>query len=330
MQVPTVTKFVILSFSNHPDMNLILFVVFLCIYIVTVLGNILIIVVINIDSTLHTLMYFFLRILSFLDFCYTSVTLPKMLANLLSENKHISFSSCAVQMFFFLFFGITECFLLASMAYDRYSAICNPLRYVAIMNKRVCIQLTGGSWICGMLVAVGHTTSVFTLPFCGSNVTNHFFCDIQPVLKLVCWDTSWIEIQIIMGAAFTLMMPLLLSLVSYICIVSTILRIRSTEDRRRAFSTCSSDLIVVTLCYRTALIIYVRPKSSYGLGVDKLSSLFYSVGIALLNPIIYNFRNKEVKDALRKITMKIFLKNQIIFLQSHEPLRNISQVVSQS
>nr|XP_048676572.1 olfactory receptor 10C1-like [Caretta caretta] len=304
----SVTEFVILGFSNDPDTNLILFVVFLCIYIVTVLGNILIIVVIYVDLTLHTPMYFFLRNLSFLDLCYTSVTLPKMLANLLSENKNISFSSCAVQMFFFLFFGITECFLLASMAYDRYNAICSPLRYTAIMNKRVCIQLTGGSWICGTLVAMGHTTSVFTLPFCGSNVINHFFCDIQPVLKLVCWNTYWIEIQIIAGAAFALMMPLLLSLVSYICIISTILRIRSTEGRRRAFSTCSSHLIVVTLCYGTAFIIYVRPKSSYGMGVDKLFSLFYSVGIALLNPIIYSFRNKEVKDALRKIAMKIFLK----------------------
>ncbi|XP_067417502.1 olfactory receptor 10C1-like [Emydura macquarii macquarii] len=287
-------------------MNSILFLVFLCIYIITVLGNILIVVVIYVDPALHTPMYFFLRNLSFLDVCYTSVTLPKMLANLLSENKTISFASCAVQMFFFLFFGITECFLLASMAYDRYSAICNPLRYTAIMNKRVCIQLTCGSWICGTLVAVGHTTAVFTLPFCGSNVINHFFCDIQPVLKLVCWDTYWIEVQIIVGAAFALMMPLLLSLLSYICIICTILKIRSAEGRRRTFSTCSSHLIVVTLCYGTALIIYARPKSSYGLGVDKLFSLFYSVGIAILNPIIYSFRNKEVKDALWKIAMKIF------------------------
>uniref|UniRef100_A0A8C8RF76 Olfactory receptor n=1 Tax=Pelusios castaneus TaxID=367368 RepID=A0A8C8RF76_9SAUR len=287
----SLTEFVLLGFSNHPDVNLTLFVVFLF------LGNILIIIIIYVNPALHSPMYFFLKNLSFLDLCYTSVTLPKMLANLLLNNKTISFASCAVQMFFFLFFGLTECFLLASMAYDRYSAICNPLRYTAIMNKRVCIQLTGGSWICGTLVAMEHTISVFTLPFCGSNVINHFFCDIQPVLKLVCWDTSWIEIQIIVGAAFTLMMPLLLSLVSYICIISTILKIRSAEGRRRAFSTCSSHLIVVTLCYGTALIMYVRPKSSYGLNGDKLLSLFYSVGIAILNPIIYSFRNKEVKDA---------------------------------
>ncbi|XP_067399128.1 olfactory receptor 10C1-like [Emydura macquarii macquarii] len=302
----SVTEFVLLGFSSHPDMNSILFLVFLCVYIITVLGNILIVVVIYVDPALHTPMYFFLRNLSFLDIFYTSVTLPKMLANHLSENKTISFANCAVQMFFFLFFGVTECFLLASMAYDRYSAICNPLRYTAIMNKRVCIQLTAGSWVCGILAAVEHTATVFTLPFCGSNVINHFFCDIQPVLKLVCWDTYWIEVHIIVGVAFTLMMPLLLSLLSYICIISTILKIRSAEGRRRTFSTCSSHLIVVTLCYGTALIIYARPKSSYGLGVNKLFSLFYSVGIAILNPIIYSFRNKEVKDALRKMTMNIF------------------------
>ncbi|XP_067399125.1 olfactory receptor 10C1-like [Emydura macquarii macquarii] len=302
----SVTEFVILGFSNHPDMNSILFVIFLFIYIITVLGNILIIVVINVDPALHIPMYFFLRNLSFLEICYTSVTLPKMLANLLSEDKTISFVGCAVQMYFFLFFGGTECFLLASMAYDRYRAICNPLHYTAIMNKRVCIQLTGGSSLCGILVAMGHTTFVFTLPFCGSNEINHFFCEIQPVLKLVCGDTYWIEFQIIVGAAFVLMLPFMLILVSYICIISTILKIRSAEGRHRAFSTCSSHLIVVTLCYGTALIMYVSPKSGFSPDVNKLLSLFYSVVTPVLNPIIYSLTNKEMKDALRKTGMKVF------------------------
>uniref|UniRef100_A0A8C8RG42 Olfactory receptor n=1 Tax=Pelusios castaneus TaxID=367368 RepID=A0A8C8RG42_9SAUR len=293
-------KFVLLGFSNHPDMNLILFVVFLCTYIITVLGNILIVVVINVDPALHTPMYFFLRNLSFLEICYTSVTLPKMLAILLSEDKTISFVGCAVQMYFFLFFAVTECFLLASMAYDRYSAICNPLRYTAIMDKRICIQMATSSWICGILVALGHTTFVFTLPFCGSNVINHFFCEIQPVLKLVCRDTYWNEIQIIVAAAFVLMMPFFLILVSYISIISTILKMQSAEGRRRAFSTCSSHLIVVTLFYGTALIMYVRPKSN----ANKLFSLFYTVVTPILNPVIYSLRNKEVKDALRKTGMK--------------------------
>ncbi|XP_006128350.2 olfactory receptor 10C1-like [Pelodiscus sinensis] len=302
----SVTEFVILGFSDHPDMNLVLFVLFLFIYILTVLGNFLLILVIVVDPALHTPMYFFLRNLSFLDVCYTSVTVPKMLANLLSDSKTISFASCAVQMFFFLFFGLTECFLLASMAYDRYSAICNPLHYMAIMNKGVCLQLTAGSWVCGTLVAVGHTSSLFTLPFCGPNTINHFFCDIQAVLKLVCGNTYWIEIQIILGAGFALLMPLLMSLLSYVAIISTILKIKTAEGRRRAFSTCSSHLIVVTLCYGTALITYARPKSSYGMGEVKIFSLFYSVGIAVLNPIIYSFRNKEVKNALRKIPITFF------------------------
>ncbi|XP_065270304.1 olfactory receptor 10C1-like isoform X2 [Emys orbicularis] len=301
-----VTQFVILGFSNHTDGNIILFVVFLCIYIITVLGNILIIIAISVDPALHTPMYFFLRNLSFLEICYTSVTLPKMLSNLLSEDKTISFAGCAVQLYFFLFFGVTECCLLASMAYDRYCAICNPLRYTAIMNKRVCIQLSGGSWICGTLVALEHTIFIFTLPFCGSNVINHFFCEIQPVLKLVCGDTYWNEIQIIVGAAVILILPLLLILVSYTCIISTILKIRSAKGRRRAFSTCSSHLIVVTLFYGTALIMYVHPKSSFSPDVNKLLSLFYSVVTPTLNPIIYSLRNKEVKDALRKTGMKIF------------------------
>uniref|UniRef100_A0A8C4WKF0 Olfactory receptor n=1 Tax=Gopherus evgoodei TaxID=1825980 RepID=A0A8C4WKF0_9SAUR len=292
----SMTKFVLLGFSNHTDTNLILFVVFLCIYIITVLGNVLIIIVINVNPALHMPMYFFLRNLSFLEVCYTSVTLPKMLANLLSEDKTISFSGCAVQMYLFLFFAVTECFLLASMAYDRYSAICNPLRYTAIMDKRVCIQLAMNSWICGILVALGHTTFVFTLPFCGSHVINHFFCEIQPpVLKLIS-----------VGAAFVLMMPFMLILVSYICIISTILKIRSAEGRRRAFSTCSSHLIVMMLFYGMALIMYVRPKSSFSPDVNKLLSLFYSVVTQILNPIIYSLRNKEVKDALRKTGMKVF------------------------
>ncbi|XP_074838419.1 olfactory receptor 10C1-like [Carettochelys insculpta] len=299
-------KFVLLGFSNHPDMNLILFLAFLCLYIITVLGNLLIIIVINVDPALHTPMYFFLRNLSVLEICYTSVTVPKMLVNLLSEDKSISFGGCAVQLYFFLFFAVTECFLLASMAYDRYSAICNPLRYMSIMSKRVCNKLAASSWITGILVALGHTTFVFQLPFCGSNIIDHFFCEIQPLLKLVCRDTYWNEIQIIVAAAFVLLIPFLLIVVSYICIISTILKMQSAEGRRRAFSTCSSHLIVVTLFYGTALVMYVRPKSSFSPEVNKLLSLFYSVFTPIVNPIIYSLRNKEVKDALRKTGMKVF------------------------
>ncbi|XP_030395319.1 olfactory receptor 10C1-like [Gopherus evgoodei] len=268
--------------------------------------NILIIIAISVDPALHTLMCFFLGNLSFLEMCCTSVTLPKMLANLLSEDKTISFAGCAVQMYFFLFFGGTECFLLAAMAYDRYCAVCNPRRYTAIMNKRVYMQLSGGSYICGMLVALKHTIFIFTLPFCGPNVINHFLCEIQPLLKLVCRDTYWNEIQIIVGAAIILILPLLLILVSYTFVISTILKISSAEGRCKIFSTCSSHLIVVTLFCGMALIMYVRLKSSFSPDVNKLLSLFYSVVTPTLNPIIYSLRNKEVKDALRKTGMKIF------------------------
>ncbi|NXU33370.1 O10C1 protein, partial [Thalassarche chlororhynchos] len=243
-------------------------------------------------------MYFFLRNLSFLEICYTSVTLPRVLVNLLSSDTSISFAGCAAQMYFFLFFGATECCLLAAMAYDRYRAICNPLHYMDIMNKKVCMQLAACSWICGNLVALGHTTFIFSLPFCGSNVINHFFCEIQPVLMLVCGDTYWNELQIILAAAFVILMPFLLILVSYSLIISAILKIRSAKGRYKAFSTCFSHLLVVTLFYGTAVFIYIRPKSSYSLDVDKVLSLFYSVVTPILNPVIYSLRNREVKGAL--------------------------------
>ncbi|XP_067411450.1 olfactory receptor 10C1-like [Emydura macquarii macquarii] len=300
-----VTEFVILGFSNHLHMAHLLFLLFVCIYFITVLGNILIILIIKVDPALHTPMYFFLRNLSFLEICYTSVTLPKMLANLLSEDKTISFVGCAAQMYFFLVFGATECCLLAVMAYDHYSAIRNPLRYVDIMNKRVCIQLAAGSWICGSLAALGHTVFIFTRSFCGSNVINHFFCEIQPVLMLVCGGTYWNEVQIIVAAAFLIMMPFMLILVSYIRIISTILKMKSAKGRHRAFSTCSSHLTVVALFYGTAVFIHIRPKSSYSLDVDKFLSLLYSVVTPILNPIIYSLRNKDVKGAIRRMGIKI-------------------------
>lgn len=303
--ITSVKTFILLGFSNAPRWQILFFVIFLCIYIATVLGNLLIIVIINVDSALSTPMYFFLRNLSFLEICYTSVTIPKLLDNILALDKTISLRACATQMYFFLFFGATECCLLAFMAYDRYVAICNPLRYLVIMTKTVCVKLAALSWTCGSLVAVGHTTFIFTLPFCGSNVINHFFCEIQPVLKLVCGDTYWNEIQIIGAAAFVILMPFMLILLSYFNIIATILRMTSAQSRQKAFSTCSSHLIVVSLFYGTAIFIYIRPKSSYSLNVDKLLSLFYSVITPILNPIIYSLRNKDVKGALKRTVLKL-------------------------
>nr|XP_020670684.1 olfactory receptor 10C1-like [Pogona vitticeps] len=301
----TVNRFILLGFSNVTSYTLLLFAVFLCIYIATVLGNVTIIAIINVDDALHIPMYFFLLNLSFLEIGYTSVTIPKLLENILALDKTISLRACATQMYFFLFFGATECCLLAVMAYDRYIAICNPLRYPIVMRKRTCIQLAALSWVCGCLVALGHTTFIFRLPFCDSNVINHFFCEIQPVLKLVCGNTYWNEIQIIVAAAFVILMPFMLILLSYIHIISTILKMQSTKSRQKAFSTCSSHLAAVSVFYGTAIFIYIRPKSSYSLNVDKFFSLFYSVITPIFNPIIYSLRNKEVKGALRKTVSKI-------------------------
>ncbi|NWR87568.1 O10C1 protein, partial [Furnarius figulus] len=293
--------FVFVGFSHQKDMKVIFFFLLLSVYIITVLGNLIILLVISMDPVLHTPMYFFLRNLSFLEICYTSVTLPRMLVNLLSGDATISFAGCAAQMYFFVFFGATECYLLVAMAYDRYQAICNPLHYMDIMNKKVCMQLAASSWICGNLVALGHTISVFSLPFCGSNTINHFFCEIQPVLMLVCGDTYWNEIHIILSCVFVILMPFVLILVSYGLIISSILKIKSAKDRYKAFSTCFSHITVVTLFYGAGVYTYIRPKSSYSLDVDKVLTLFYSVVTPILNPVIYSLRNREVKGALFKM-----------------------------
>ncbi|XP_065497938.1 LOW QUALITY PROTEIN: olfactory receptor 10C1-like [Caloenas nicobarica] len=301
--------FVILGFSHCPDKKVIFFILFLCIYIITMLGNLIILLVINMNPVLHTPMYFFLRNLSFLEICYTSVTLPRVLVNPLSSDTSISFGGCAAQMYFFLFVEATECGLLAATAYDHYQAICNPLQYMDTMNKKVCMQLAASSWVCGNLVALGHTTFIFPLPFCGSNMINHLFCETQKVLMLVCGNTYWNELQIILAAAFVILMPFLLILVSYGLIISSILKIRSAKGRYKAFSTFFSHLTVVTLFCETAVLIYLRPKSSYSLNVDKVLSLFYSVVNLILKPVVYSFRNREVKGALFKMRMKLFRPN---------------------
>ncbi|CAM9858446.1 unnamed protein product [Bubo scandiacus] len=299
-----VTEFILLGFTDNLKLQVLLFMVFLLIYLLTLVGNLGMIVLIRIDPKLHTPMYFFISSLSFLDLscldiCYLSVIVPKMLENLMVGTIGISRTGCAVQMFFFLFFGVAECFLLAAMSFDRYVAICYPLHYTIIMNSRVCKGLVAGTYICGTAVGLVHTIITFSLPFCGLAI-NHFFCEIQPLLELLCGNTSPSEIQVIVVAVFAIVGPFLLIIYSYIHIISTILKISSTESQQKAFSTCSSHLLVVTLFYGTASSMYLRPKSSYSASVDKLLSLSYSVVTPLLNPIIYCLRNKEVKGALRK------------------------------
>ncbi|XP_023966614.1 olfactory receptor 10A2-like [Chrysemys picta bellii] len=294
------TYFIFLRFSNHWDMQSLLFSLLFMLYLLTLVGNSLILLITMVDPALHTPMYFFIRNLSFLEICYTSVTVPKMLANLVSEDRSISFASCAAQLYFLLFFGTVECFLLASMSYDRYLAICYPLHYMAKMTKGVYIRLTLVCWLCGVFIPLGNTVGIFSLPFCGPNQIDYFFCDFPPVLKLACVNTSPNEVTILASSLLITVLPLLFTAGSYTCIICTILKIPLAEGRHKVFSTCSSHLIVVTLFYCSASFVYLQPKSSYSPERDKFLSLFYTVITPMLNPIIYSLRNKEVKKALRR------------------------------
>ncbi|XP_029435509.1 olfactory receptor 5V1-like [Rhinatrema bivittatum] len=295
------SKFIILGFSSLPKLQMLLFGFFLVIYMVTWVGNALIIIVTRVDINLHKPMYFFLGNLSFLDICYTSATVPKMLENLLQEKKTISYEGCMVQLYFFLCFLGTECVLLAVMAYDRYVAICNPLRYLIIMCKMLCGHLATASCLAGLVNSAIHTYFTFRLPFCDSNELNYFFCDIPPLLSLSCADTSLNETVLLVTGVFIGWTPCLCIIVSYIYIISTILRISSSEGRQKAFSTCSSHITVVIFFYATAIFTYMRPISSYSLDRDRLFSLLYSFVTPMLNPAIYTLKNKDVKRALRKV-----------------------------
>ncbi|XP_051829713.1 olfactory receptor 10A5-like [Antechinus flavipes] len=298
----TVSEFVLLSFSAlQPQLQVLLFLLFLTIELITLMGNALIILVTTADSGLHSPMYFFLRNLSLLEIGFNLVIVPKMLTTLIVHDMSISFLNCAVQMYFFFFLGASECFLLAAMAYDRYVAICDPLRYPVIMSPKACVRLAAASWLSGLPVATVQTTWLFSFPFCGSNQVNHFFCDSPPVLKLVCADTALFEIYAIVGTILVVMAPCLLILGSYVCIGSTIIKMPSAEGKRKAFSTCSSHLLVVSLFYGSASLTYFRPKSNNSPESKKMLSLSYTVVTPMLNPIIYSLRNKEVKTTLYHI-----------------------------
>ncbi|XP_065271280.1 olfactory receptor 10C1-like [Emys orbicularis] len=299
-----VSRFILLGFSEFHDLHLLLFAVLLSLYILTLMANTLIIMIISSDHNLQTPMYFFLTHLSCLEVCYMSVIIPKMLENMLVEKMGISFVGCAMQMFFFLFFGVAECFLLAAMAFDWYIAICNPLCYMVIMSSSVCGKLVVGSYACGTIVGLVHTIITFSSPFCGLLI-NHFFCEIQPLLELLCGDTFLNEVQVIVVAVFAIMVPFLLVILSYVCILSTILKMPSAEGHLKAFSTCSSHLVLVTLFYGSASFMYLRPKSTYSPPVDKLFSLSYTIVTPFLNPMIYSLRNEEVKGAIRKLWRKM-------------------------
>nr|XP_060463952.1 olfactory receptor 10AG1-like [Panthera onca] len=300
----TIKQFVLLGFSDLPNLQRLLFGVFSTIYVIILIGNSLVITITRLDKALQKPMYFFLAHLSSLEICYVSVTLPRILVNLWTQDRSISMLGCASQMCFFLALGATECFLLAVMAYDRYEAICNPLHYPLVMNQKMCIQLAVGSWIGGVPVQIGQTCQIFSLHFCNSNQINHFFCDIPPILQLACGDLFVHEISVYVVAMLFVALPFVLILVSYSKIISTILKLPTARGRAKAFSTCSSHLLVVFLFFGSATITYLRPKSNHSAGTDRLLSLFYTTVTPMFNPLIYSLRNKDVTAALRKLLLK--------------------------
>ncbi|XP_054826018.1 olfactory receptor-like protein OLF1 [Eublepharis macularius] len=297
----TVSEFILAGFTDDPLLRIFLFVVFLTIYIITLLGNIGMIALIRLDTHLQTPMYFFLSNLSFSDLCYSTVIVPKTLVNFLAEKKSISFTGCATQFYFYAVFASVECLLLAAMAYDRYIAICNPLLYSVLMSRKVCIWLVLASYLVGCTNGMIHTNTTFRLPFCSSNIIDHFFCDVPLILKLACSDTMLNHILLFMISSLIGLCSFFIILISYVYILITIRKISSSDGRKKTFSTCASHLMAVSLFYTTILFIYLKPSSSYSVGQDQVAAVFYTVVIPMVNPLIYSLRNKEVKDALKRI-----------------------------
>ncbi|XP_069625442.1 olfactory receptor 12D2-like [Ranitomeya imitator] len=296
----SVSEFVLLGLTDLAWLQVIFFIFFLMFYMVTFIGNLLIMFITVLDTNLHTPMYYFLWNLSFIDISYSSVVVPRMLRDLLALEKTISFAGCISQMHFFHFLGSTEVMLLTAMSYDRYVAIGNPLRYSTIMNTRVCWCLSFSSWITGYFHSLLHIVMTAKLPFCGPNLVNHFFCDIKPVLKLACTDTS-LNLKLLTRVTGTLATStLLLTLLSYVFISTFLLKIQTTEGRKRAFSTCSAHLIVVFLFYGTAIFTYIRPSTQDSLDQDRAAAVLFTVITPALNPIIYTLRNKNMKKAMKK------------------------------
>ncbi|XP_044300464.1 olfactory receptor-like protein OLF3 [Varanus komodoensis] len=300
-------EFVLLGFSRDQGTNFLLFAVVLLMYLITLAGNTLIIVVICTDPHLSTPMYFFLSNLSFLDICYTTSVVPQLLAHFMITYKAISFNRCMAQLYISFSFGSTEFLLLAAMAYDRYVAVCHPLHYRVLMNRRLCMQLASASWTYGFLNALVHTVFAMCLHFCGFNAIDHFACEVLAVIKVSCSDTSVNEILLVVAGVFALLIPCIVVMLSYVYIISAVLHIRSPDGRQRAFSTCTSHLTVVILCYGSAIFAYMSPKTNTSPNQDKMLAFFYAVITPMLNPIIYSLRNKEVKAALAKTIEKCSL-----------------------
>ncbi|XP_069879514.1 olfactory receptor 2B11-like [Dipodomys merriami] len=299
-------QFILLGFAERPWLELPLFIILLITYPLAMMGNIIIILVSRLDPRLHSPMYFFLTNLSFLDMCYTTSIVPQMLFNLGSSKKNISYVGCAVQLYFFHIMGGTECLLLGLMSFDRYVAICRPLHYTLIMNQRLCILLMCIVWLCGITYAVSEATVTLKLPLCGTNTLDHLVCEIPVLIKTACGEKEANELTLSVVCIFMLAVPLCLILASYASIGRAVLKIKSSEGRKKAFGTCSSHLIVVLLFYGPAISMYLQPPSSITRDQPKFMALFYGVVTPTLNPFIYTLRNKDVKGALGNLVRSIF------------------------
>ncbi|NP_666977.2 olfactory receptor 1109 [Mus musculus] len=296
-----VKEFILLGLTENPDWQIPLFLLFSIIYLIIFVGNWGMIFLIWLNAHLHTPMYFFLSNLSFCDICYSTVIAPKMLINIVSEHKSSRLLSCVLQSFFFMVYATTEVILLSMMAYDRYVAIVNPLMYTVIMTFSICISMVLACYLCGIINSLTHTISLLRLDFCGPNVVNHFFCDVPPLLKLSCSDAHINEMLLLVFSGVIAIFTFIIVMVSYIHIIIAILKIRSTEGRRKAFSTCASHLTAVTLFYGSGTFSYIQPSSQYSMEQEKVSAVFYTLVIPMLNPLIYSLRNKDVKEAAKKL-----------------------------
>ncbi|EGW11593.1 olfactory receptor 5B2 [Cricetulus griseus] len=295
-----VTQFLLLGLTDDPKLQLPLFTTFLLIYTITLVGNLGMILLILLNSRLHTPMYFFLGNLSLVDFCYSSAVTPTVMTELLRGDKVISYNDCAAQMFFFGGFATVENYLLASMAYDRYAAVCKPLHYATTMTKSVCTWMIIGSYVISFMNASIHIADIFTLSFCKSNVIHHFFCDIPAIMALTCFDNKFRELALLYIESLNILFALIVILTSYMLIFVTILKMHSATGHHKAMATCASHFTAVSIFYGTVIFMYLQPSSNHTMDTDKVTSVFYTMVIPMLNPLIYSLRNKEVKNAFLK------------------------------
>ena len=299
------SEFILMGITDRPELQAPLFGLFLIIYMTSVVGNLGMVILTKVDSRLQTPMYFFLRHLAFTDLGYSTTVGPKMLVNFVADQNKISYYFCATQLTFFLVFIISELFILAAMSYDRYVAICNPLLYTVIMSKKACWMLVAISYVYSTFVSLLVTIKIFNLSFCGYNVIKHFYCDCLPLISLLCSNTQEIELIILIFAGVNVILSLPIILMSYLLILVAILRMNSAEGRHKAFSTCGSHLTVVTVFFGALIFMYAQPESSHSFDTDKVASIFYTLVIPMLNPLIYSLRNKDVNSALQKMWRKL-------------------------